>query len=223
MWKALVLKELRELAPIAALALCAYAVIVARLIDINILFFWPHGRSYGGDIPFVDDGFIGQFTLISACFAVGLAITQTLGESWRGTWLWLLYRPISRSRVIWLKLATGACVYLVASAVPIIWYACWASLPRTHPSPFFWSMTIDAWMVWALTATLYLATFWCGLWPARSIGPRWMPLLAMGIGTVLAYEFLGPMTLAGVGLSALALSGLAIWILFTVSHTRDYS
>lgn len=223
MWKALVFKELRELAPIAALALCAYAVIVARLIGVDILFFWPTTRSYGGDVPFVSDGFTAQWILISVCFAVALAIKQTLGESGRGTWLWLLHRPISRTQIVVAKLLMGTAVYLVCGALPILWYSCWAAMPRTHPSPFFWSMTVETWISLALTGTLYLAAFWCGLWPARSLGPRWMPLVAMGVGVLLGYELLSPITAVGAGIWALLLSALAVLNILPITHSRDFS
>lgn len=220
MLKALVLKELREVAPIAGLALCAYTVIVARATGLELVF-WP--REYTATVPFVSDGFTEQITFISACLAVALAAKQTLGESWRSTWLWLLHRPLDRRRILTVKLATGAVVYLVCGALSIIWYSCWAALPRTHPSPFYWSMTAGAWDAWWLTGALYLAAFWCGLWPARSLGPRWMPLVATGAAVMFGAALLGPITQVAVWLLPLLLGCLLVSNIFVVGRTRDFS
>ena len=222
MLKALALKELRELAPIAGPALCVYALIVARATGVEFFFFqfWP--RSYN-EVPFVTDGFINQIVLVSICLAVALAIRQTIGESRRATWHWLLHRPIARERVMLVKLATGTALYLVCGALPILWYACWAAMPRKHPSPFYWSMTAEAWESWALAASLYFAAFLCGLWPARSFGPRWAPLVGMAAAVMFGYATLSPVSTAAVWILPLALIGLAASSIFYISRTRDFS
>jgi hypothetical protein len=220
MLKALALKELRELAPIAGLALCVYALVVARATGVEFVF-WPPNYNQG-EIPFVTDGFTEKVLLVSACLAVALAVRQTSGESRRSTWHWLLHRPIGRKQIMLVKLATGAGIYVVCSASPIVYYSCWAAMPRTHSSPFFWSMTVASWEAWGLSATLYFASFWCGLWPARSLGPRWAPLVGMAAASMFGYALLSPKAAAGIWLLPVLLIGLATSNIFYVCRTRDF-
>ena len=222
MLKALALKELRELAPIAAIALCAYAAVVARAAGVEFFLFnfFPHGYN---EIPFVTDGFTGQMVLISVCFAVALAIKQTVGESWRATWQWLLHRPLSRAEIVVVKLAAGLGIYLLCGALPIVWYACWAAMPGTHPSPFSWSMTAETCEAWLIAGTLYLAAFWCGLWPARSVGPRWAPVIGTGAALSFGYAVLSPVTVVGVWLMPCVLGALIVSNILSVICTRDFS
>lgn len=222
MLKALALKELRELAPIAGLALCAYALIVARSTGVEFFFFqfWP--RSYN-EVPFVTDGFTEMVVLVSACLAVAMAVRQTIGESRRSTWHWLLHRPLARKRIIFVKLAAGVAVYLVCGSLPILWYAGWAAIPRTHPSPFYWSMTADTWEAWALSLSLYFAAFLCGLWPARSVGPRWAPVVGVAAAIIFGYAMLSPISTAAVWILPLVLIGLATSNIFYICRTRDFS
>ena len=222
MLKALALKELRELAPIAGLALGAYALIVARATGLEFFFFqfWP--RSYN-EVPFVTDGFTEIFVLVSACLAVALAVRQTIGESRRATWHWLLHRPLARKQIMLVKLATGAALHLICGALPILCFAGWAALPRTHPSPFYWSMTAEAWEAWALAASLYFAAFMCGLWPARALGPRWAPVVGMAAAVMFGYAMLSPISTAAVWTLPLVLISLAASSIFYISRTRDFS
>ena len=174
MWKAIALKELRELAPLAGVALVAYGGIVAHALGVDLAL-WPAARPQ--PIPFVTDAFVMQTTLVACCLAFGLALKQTLAESTHGTWLWLLHRPVPRSQIVAAKLATGGLVYLTCAGLPIVFYACWAAWPGTHASPFYWSMTESAWLAWAIVGVLYLATFLSALRPGHWIGTRLLPLL----------------------------------------------
>lgn len=205
MWKALVLKEVRECAPLAAMAAAAYGCILAHAFGVYMVF-WPVPEQQ--DIPFVTDSFVTQTTFVSFCLAVGLAMKQTLAESMGGTWLWLLHRPMVRRRIIAVKLVTGATVYLVCAALPVLLYACWAALPRTHPSPFYWSMTQGAWEGWGIVGLMYFGSFLSALRPGRWIGTRLLPLV-------------GTATLAGVVYAASDLSRTwfvtaGVWLLFAV-------
>jgi hypothetical protein len=222
MLKALALKELRELAPIAGLALCVYALIVARATGVELFFFqwWP--RAYN-EVPFVTDSFADMIVLVSACLAVALAVRQTIGESRRSTWHWLLHRPLTRKQIIFVKLAAGVAVYLVCGALPILWYAGWAASPRTHPSPFYWSMTAETCEAWALSLSLYFAAFLCGLWPAHTVGPRWAPVVGMGAAIMFGYMTLSPISTAAIWVLPLVLIGLTVSSIFYISRIRDFS
>lgn len=218
MWKALITKELRETAWIAAVALLLYLHAVASLAGFALLP-WTMGRE--ASIPFVGDGFNSSFTWIAALLAVALGFRQSAVESPRGTWLFLLHRPTSWRSIVGAKLLAGIALYLAVSAVPILIYAWWAATPGTHASPFFWSMTVDAWQIWLGLAVLYLGAFLSGLRPGRWFGTRLAPLAAVAI-LVLGIEQL-PWWWA-LGLPLLALLGLIVCgLIFHVARTRDYS
>lgn len=190
MWKAFVRKELRELLPLVGMAAAAYGLILAHAFGVYLVF-WPVPEQQ--DIPFVTDSFVTQTTFVSFCLAVGLAMKQTLAESLGGTWLWLLHRPMTHRAILAIKLAVGGTVYLVCAAIPVLLYACWAAWPRTHPSPFYWSMTQSAWEGWGIVGLMYLGSFLSALRPGRWIGTRLLPLV-------------GTATLAGVAYAASDLS-----------------
>jgi hypothetical protein len=57
-------------------------------------------------------------------------------------------------------------------------YAAWAARPGTHPAPFEWSMTDEAWRECSALTAVYLATFLTMLRPARWWGTRLLPVAA---------------------------------------------
>jgi hypothetical protein len=224
MWKALVLKELRELAPIAGLALSAYGVILAHALRVDMIF-WRVTEE--NDIPFVTDYFVMQTTFVSLCLAIGLAMKQTLAESARGTWLWLLHRPITHRRILAAKLATGGTVYLVCAGLPIVFYAGWAACPRTHASPFYWSMTESAWQAWGIIGLIYLGSFLSAFRPARWLGTRLLPLTGAVTLAMTSYDLFewGGSWFAITALWALLalLSAALVASIQHVGRVRDFS
>ena len=111
MFRAMALKEFREIRGIALLALAAYGLLVAAAIGSDILVepfrvVWLV-RSSGMGVPFVNDDFVGRFYLISVVFTIALGLRQTLGESIRGTYPFLLHRPADRRWLIGVKLLVG--------------------------------------------------------------------------------------------------------------------
>jgi hypothetical protein len=117
----------------------------------------------------------------------------------------------------------GLGTYLTCAALPIVWYSCWAAMPGTHASPFFWSMTVEAWESWFLIGVVYLAAVWCGLWPVRSLGPRWAPFVGTGAAVVFGYAALSPVTALGVWIMPCLLGALIVSNILSVIYTRDFS
>src|SRR5262245_30434819 len=108
---ALVRKELREVFGIAAAALGCYLALVANLMGAKV-FDWVPGMPRGTHgVPFVGTEFAIFFVLVSAVFAVALGFRQSAWELSKGTYLFLLHRPVSRDRVFLVKLATGVGVF----------------------------------------------------------------------------------------------------------------
>lgn len=220
MLKTLVLKELRETAWLALVAFAAQMVFVAGCCGYPIVPLFRVTRP--GQVPFLTDGFVNIFTFISVALAIVLGLRQTVVESHRGTWLFLLHRPISLRRILAVKLAVGLAVYLLCGALVIVIYGAWASLSGRHASPFYWWMTADAWAVWFAIATVYLGAFLAGLRPARWFGTRLLPLAGSGIFAVIVGAACYYGAWLGV-LPALFTAACLIGLTLFTARTRDFS
>jgi len=216
MLKALVFKELRETIGIALIALLAYLVSIANLIGYPV---FPYHQYISQGIPFLNGQFTPWFCIISVCFAIVLGLRQTLGESWRGTWLFLLHRPMEIKKLIGVKILVGLGMYLVVSAAAILVYASWAATPGTHASPFFWWMTTPAWIIWMAIVLCYFSAFLAGIRPGRWVGTRFLPMAA----TVLLAPPINFSQRWLYGLPLVALMGaIVVGLIFFVARQRDY-
>jgi hypothetical protein len=176
--RALVWKELREVAGITALALGAYLALVASLMGAKV-FEWVPGLPRGLQaVPFDGCGFTEPFVIISVVFAVALGFRQSAWESVKGTYLYLLHLPVGRNAVFLTKLAVGISLVLACAAAAILAYAAWAAIPGSQPAPFLWALTTNVWQLALLMPLLYLGAFLSGLRPARWFGTRLLPLVA---------------------------------------------
>jgi hypothetical protein len=223
--KALVLKELRELRGIAALALAAYLVLVARLTGVKA-FDWVPGMPQEMEFPpFVAGQFQGFFALLTGVFAITLGFRQTAWESSQGTFLFLLHRPISRQAVFYIKLATGSLILVSCAAVPILLYGWWAATPGQIASPFRWSWTLSAWCIIGSTIPTYLGAFLSGLRPARWLGTRLLPLVAaISIWVLLALLNSTPnLAISAATFGVLLTVALFVGAIRYVALTRDYA
>jgi hypothetical protein len=218
---ALARKELREIFGITAAALGCYLALVVNAMGAKV-FDWVPGVPVGTqEVPFTGSGFTTFFTLISVIFAVALGFRQSAWESAKGTYLFLLHRPLRRDTIFLTKLATGAGVLLVGASLPVAAYAAWAAVPGHHASPFEWSMTGPTWRMTFLLPLLYLGAFLSGLRPARWFGTRLLPLAA----TLVAFALLDATSwwwLVRLPL-ALVLYGLLVANICYVARVRDYA
>jgi hypothetical protein len=218
MLKTLAWKETRELAPLVALALAAQGLLV----------FLGHGFALLGmvdisndSIPFVDHSQSNLMLYVGGIAAIAVGLWQTVWESGRGTFLFLLHRPIERPWAFGIKLITGTILVLAIPGLPLLIYALWAATPGTHASPFYWSMTTWAWLVWFRLPLVYLGAFLSGLRPARWTGTRAAPIAA-SILLVLILLVLDRWPLVSLA-ATLALEGWFLLMIFQVAATRDYS
>ena len=159
--------------------------------------------------------------MASCILATALGFWQTLGEDFRRTWSYLLFRPVSRWHVIGLKLLVGLGVTLVSTGLPLLLYAWWALTPGTHASPFAWWMTADTWWLWLSAVPAYLTAFLCGLRETRWYATRLWPAVPLGGLYFVAIQvpgMFGPCISAGLGLTVALMASL--WL--TIDR-RDYA
>jgi len=217
MLKALVIKELREVLGIAAVALGLYLLLVSGAVGLMpVASLMPRP---GLGVPFVDASFEKTFALLAVLFAVALGFRQSMWED--RTYPFLLHRPIRRETIFLIKLATGAGVFLIGFGVPVLLYAWWAAVPGHHPSPFEWSMLEPAWRIALMMPVVYLGAFLSGIRPARWLGTRLLPLagcvLPVLILLALPWSWVVGLPLTGV-LYAMFISSICY-----VGRTRDYA
>jgi hypothetical protein len=217
--RALALKELREVFGIAAVALGCYLALAVNAMGAKV-FDWVPGMPRGTtQVPF-SNGFNEFFEFLTVLLTLALGFRQSAWESSRGTYLFLLHRPLGRDAVFWTKLATGVGVLLLCGSVPIVLYAAWAAVPGHHAGPFEWSMTAPVWQFLLLMPLLYLGAFLSGLRPARWFGTRLLPLVASVVFLVLVN--LVPWWSLAFPL-AVALCGLLAANVCHVARVRDYA
>jgi ABC-type transport system involved in multi-copper enzyme maturation permease subunit len=221
---ALAWKELRDTFVIAVAALAWYLALVANVVGSKAFNWMPVMPQGTMGVPFLDSGFPTVHTLISGLFAIALGFRQSAWESSRGTYLFLLHRPLRRETVLLIKLAMGAVVFLLCASLPILLYTSWAILPGHHPAPFEWSMTASTWQLMVLMLVLYLGAFLSGVRPSRWFGTRLLPLAGALLIQVVLYTiqpawkwwyFGFPLTLV--------LCGLLIANICFVARVRDYA
>jgi len=178
MGKALVIKELRETAWIGGIVAAVLAYFTIAATGYDILFMQP--LPMHGYIPFVNDMLFnsGTYYFVAVAGALALGFRQSAWESIRGTYVFLLHRPISREKLFGIKLAVGLGLHLAVTGLVILGYALWAATPGTHASPFYWSMTSWEWLGWLAVSQFYLGAFLCGIREARWFGTRLFPLAA---------------------------------------------
>jgi hypothetical protein len=230
MIRAVVLKELRESAWIAALALALYLALVYQVIPREKSVFssipafsYPYFQVRPESIPFVDGTFATYFAMISYAAALGLGFRQATRESGQDTYLFLLHRPWSRDKIFLTKLAIGVGLLLACAAVPILEYSWWAASPGDVPAPFEWSMTLGCWCGWATMPVAYLAAFLSGLRPGRWYATRLLPIVAL-LAICAVIELLQMSFGSWVLIPVVPLLDLVLVLLIIhTARTRDYS
>ena len=228
MYRALAVKELREIwwMGAAAFLFVGSAVWLAMGTPTGIPGFHVTSiqevrPSDGYPINFLQRDMV-QYVLFGGwLLALGLGVWQTMGESFRGTWRFLLHRPAPRSAVMITKIVIGLAVLLVAIGLPILIYVWWAATPGNHASPFEWWMTMPTWQILAACTPVYLAAMLCGLREARWYGSRFLPL-AMSLLLPLAPTGLPWLSSAIWGLIVVSDALLVAAILFAAQE-RDFA
>lgn len=217
MISAWVYKEFQEARSVALLGGIALAAVTLAQVNFNPLpMVIPVQQQ--GRIPFAADSFTFQFGMVALSMAGVLGFVQSLWDFRGDAQLFLLHRPLSRSRIYAAKLLVGMALYLVCSLGAVATYAVWAAWPGTHASPFAWSMTWTAWCTAFSMTAVYLGAFLSGIRPAAWFGTRLAPLVASCIAPTAAQIVNWPAAMLIILIADVA---LAIAIL-QVANTRDF-
>ena len=217
MLKTLAWKEMRELLPLAVLALLVECFLLAMAVGVPLI----PGIAVNRFIPFYSGPICTMMLIVAGIAAAVFGLQQTTRESSRGTFQFLLHRPAARDALFGTKLFVGLAVYVVAAGLPLSIYTLWAATPGTHASPFLWSFAAGVWLTWAMLPLLYLGGFLSGLRPGRWLGTRLFPL-AGSLFIVLTVESIG--VAPWIVLLTCAIAGAALFLaIMSVADTRDYS
>ena len=218
MYRALAYKELREVGGIAAAALLAYLAIVSTMTGAKIVFVSDLLRPQ--PIPFLGGAFTTALFFVAGVLTIAMGLRQSAWEDVRGTFLLLLHRPLPRTAIVLTKLTVGIALYLLCTALPIVLYGWWATIPGNKPSPFEWSMTDTCVRVCVSMPIVYLGAFLSGMRPARWYATRLLPLLAAIVLTA-AIQQIPLWWICGLPLALLTmllLGGAVCW----TAHCRDF-
>jgi hypothetical protein len=217
MLKSLTWKETRELLPLVLVALLGQAAMpLFSLIDVNSQIL-PNDRT----IPFINDSTVGRIGLIGLLAALVFGLWQSGGELFRGTLLFLLHRPLTRTQIFGVKLLVGIALTVVIAGVPLTLYTLWAAMPGSHASPFYWSMAVPYWLNAARLPIAYLGAFLSGLRPGRWLGSRLLPAAA-GLCCCLLLSLTNSVPWLSLALTLGAVALLLVAILH-VAESRDFS
>ena len=230
MFLALARKELRELLPLILLGV-AIELLPLILLGVAIELLLASSAtgirtgiydSYqSGRIPFVSDQSTVTFFYVAGALAFAIGLWQTMLESTRETFQFLLHRPMSRDAIFGTKLLTGGLATLLVAVLPVACYSLWAATPGTHASAFRWSMTTWAWLMCARILLVYLGAFMSGLRPGRWFGSRFLPL-AGSLGVLGLTEFLLPWPSLML-MAVVMVELLFVWVVLGIGRTRDFS
>ena len=189
------------------------------------IFAWLHLAGRGGTYACRLSAtiFAGMFMLISVVFTLALGLRQSLGESIRGTYPFLLHRPADRCRLIGIKLLLGMIVYLICAGIPILVYGVLGRHAR-HPCQSVRVVDdVPTWVGGLAMTILYLGAFHTAIRPGRWYGSRLLPLAASALATFaaagLAFEFEGSLW------PCLIVLVVDVWLIAMIlfaARTRDY-
>ncbi|MEX2113512.1 MAG: hypothetical protein WD845_10015 [Pirellulales bacterium] len=218
MLTALARKEVRELLPLVLLGVALELYLACTATGMQLGFFEERGV---GPIPFVSDQTSQLFFYVSGGLAFALGLWQTTGESSRGTFQFLLHRPLAREAIFGTKLAVGASACLGVALLPVATFGLWAATSGTHASPFTWSMTAWAWFLCVQMLLVYLGAFLSGLRPGHWLGSRFLPLAGC-VAALLLMRTIADWQWSSL-VASLALEIVLVLIILDVARGRDYS
>jgi hypothetical protein len=126
-----------------------------------------------------------EFLYVTLSMATALGLMSALADNRRGTWHFVLFRPISRRAYVGTKLAVGVLVTMATSAVPVVILMAYAATPGFRAVPFLWQAYLPMWQICGVGAAVFCGAFLTGVRTASWWSKLW-PLLGVGL---LAWSF----------------------------------
>ena len=209
--KATIIKEFRENLRWAVLILIiSSALLAAGLND-----------QFNMGMSILGDGFLKICLAMYPLLGLALGMLQIFQDSRKGRWQFVSHRPMSRTRLLGCKIATGITLYLTAALIPWLITVRWVSTPGHVPGPFAWDMTEPslAYLLWGLI--WYAAGLLVAARKARWFGSRLIPLGGAIAGSWACYAFSWTLTESIV--ITLAATALLLIAAFSVFHTGGES
>ncbi|MFM9960807.1 MAG: hypothetical protein ACKV2Q_06240 [Planctomycetaceae bacterium] len=172
---ALMLKELRSLSRVIALALLADGWLLSELTEQS---HWVRGDiQLGPGFALAQTDWLMWFGFLLAVMASIVGLSMSLDDGLRGTWAFALFRPVSRRAYIGTKLLVGGAVTLALSVLPVVVYSVWAARPGNVAAPFRWSQLQPAIEACGWSVVVFLGAFLSGIRPAKWWWSRLWPLV----------------------------------------------
>jgi ABC-type transport system involved in multi-copper enzyme maturation permease subunit len=173
--QALIKRELRNSAPVMAVALISYFLAFALGMGlIGLTSSTPYDVL---SVPFAKSDTYVFAVMVGALFAIVLGLRQANADLTGGTALFLLHRPIDRRRLFLLKITMGLAVFLVVTAVPLLVFIIRAAVPGFDAAPFRIGMLTESLLLFASLTIVYLASFLSGLRSGAWYGTRLVPIV----------------------------------------------
>jgi len=227
MTRRLFVKELRENAPWAAIALAVGMVVIflARVPELTGGLAPTLLPTYGIAIRFVQGGTLvlpllwSTRMMASFCVAWGIALglAQNLREQGRGTYQVLVTLPVRRAQVFAAKAGAGLLLYLLATCLPFGLLVLRAATPGHYPSPFMWWMVGPGAAAIAGGLATYGGAFMTAVRPARWYGTRGAPLV-LAVAVCYLARYRGLIGAAG----ATAVAAVLLWGAAVSLDKRDF-
>jgi hypothetical protein len=171
---ALVLKELRSLWRVIALALLADGWLLCELTGQSN---WLRGFSAPmSGFALAQGDFLTWFGFLLASIASAAGLAMSLDDGLRGTWQFALFRPLSRRAYIGTKLLVGGAMTFALSVLPVAVYSVWAARPGNVAAPFRLSLLQPALEACGWSVVVFLGAFLSGIRPAKWWWSRLWPL-----------------------------------------------
>jgi hypothetical protein len=129
-------------------------------------------------VPIAHSGYLTALSLIACAVGLWLGIAMSFREEVKGTWAFLIHRPVARSHIIGAKLLGACALYAGAVAIPYAALALWCAVPGNCPAPWAVDYLFPGLDILARGAIIFLGAFLCGVRPARWYATRFVPLFA---------------------------------------------
>lgn len=172
---ALILKELRSLTRVIALALLADGWILSELTGQTR---WVRGTmEVQAGFALAQTEWLIWFGFLLASIASVLGFSMSLDDGLRGTWAFALFRPVSRRAYIGAKLLVGGVMTLVLALLPVVAYSIWGAQPGNLGAPFHWSQLQPAIEACGWSVVIFFGAFLSGIRPAKWWWSRLWPLV----------------------------------------------